>query len=439
MSNFFCDYEILGELGRGGMSIVYRAQNRNGEKVALKKLLPALTSDPSLVERFRRAPEMYPRHPFIIPILDAGVCNDTPYYVMELVEGFTLEKFIKEAGFITPERFEPVLRSVAQGLDAIHAMGLIHRDIKPSNVLIRKSDWHIFLTDLDIARNTLVTKLTATGALVGTADYMSPEQAYGGKDLTLSSDVYSLGILTYQALSGYVPFKADSAMAVMRMHMQDAPPLLEKVNPKINRRVSKVVMKALEKKPEKRYASAGAFANAFARAIAQPQTGLARPAWISVAALGGLILAGAAVMGLAANQNGANAQNTPTPRITTIQNTPTPTSIQPAPTAEKTVTLIPVAPATVTQTKPVMLPTATLAPELPTLTPIPTKPPPTRTVRPPTITPSVVAAQPTAAPQPPGSGGGNPPQPTATPQPQPTSPPAPTNPPPTNAPPTPSP
>lgn len=261
----------MNQLGSGGASTVYRAQTRDGRIVALKALAPYLLHDKEARARFSRQIMLNPPHPNIVPILEAGECPQSkgpsvPFVVMAYIPGEPLDAVIARMGKLTPAQLLPILKEVAAAMDAAHSAGIIHRDIKPANVLMR-TDGHAFLSDFGIARAINMAGLTRAGnAFIGTAGYMSPEQAKG-LPLTAASDIYSLGILAYQALSGRLPFIADNEVAVARMHVQDSPPALKQITPEISGAISTVVMRALNKDPRRRYVSAGMFAESYERAV----------------------------------------------------------------------------------------------------------------------------------------------------------------------------
>ena len=311
MNGPFCDYTILDELGHGGMGTVYRARNAAGEIVALKVMAQNLARDKGLRERFLREPRMYPKHENIVQIMEAGECNGMPFFAMAYIEGESFDAVLQRHRSLAPNQFLPVLRDVAAALDHVHKQGIIHRDIKPSNILMRNSDDRAFLTDFGVAKNTLGTKLTqVSGVRIGTAHYMSPEQAMGKRDLTSAADIYALGVMAYHAISGRVPFDSDSDVVVARMHMQDPPPELRKVNPHISAALSAVVMRTLEKDPAKRYASAGAFAMAFAKAVDSPNSMPVAPVasrlWMGISA-GVLAATALAAVFLLSSNNASNS------------------------------------------------------------------------------------------------------------------------------------
>ncbi len=301
----FCNYELIGELGKGGMGSVYRARRSDGTVVALKVMNPELRGNTSAEERFRRAPTLYPSHPNIVEIYDAGECNNTFYFAMRLVQGESLAEVLHLVHKLAPEQYLPILRDIASALDAAHARGIIHRDIKPSNILVEASSGRAILTDFDIAKDvgSHFTTVGSAGQLIGTARYMSPEQA-AGKTITPASDVYALGAMSYELLAGRAPFVGDNDFVVARMHLQDVPVDLHKVNTAIPVNVSAVVMRALSKSPNQRYPSAGAFAKAFADAL-RKQPSLAPPVKLAiVAGMAALLLIAFATVFMLSNASG---------------------------------------------------------------------------------------------------------------------------------------
>ena len=266
----FGPYEIVGLIAKGGMGAVYRARTADGKEVALKTLAEQFWGDASMRARFEKEPQLSPLHPGVVRILDAGVVNGTPYFAMDLVEGKGLDAVLQQHGPFTAHDFYPILNDVAAALDGAHHAGVVHRDIKPSNVMLRSQDNRAMLTDFGIAKRVGVeataTSSTQAGAIVGTVRYMSPEQALG-KPVTNRSDVYSLGALAYEMLSGKAPFEAPDAFALMRMHIQDTPVNLSAVAPAVPEAITNVVNTALAKDPARRFASAGEFARAFFNAL----------------------------------------------------------------------------------------------------------------------------------------------------------------------------
>ncbi|HEY3290345.1 MAG TPA: serine/threonine-protein kinase [Anaerolineae bacterium] len=394
----FCDYEIIGELGRGGMGAVYRARHKSGRIVALKVMRPEFRTNPSAERRFRRAPQLYPKNPNIVEVYDSGECDGTLYFAMQLIEGESLSAVLRRVRVFTPEQYARVLHDVASALDGSHSKGVIHRDIKPSNILVRTADGKSFLTDFDIAKDLAgpqFTSVSGAGGMMGTAHYMSPEQA-SGKQITPASDVYSLGAMSYEALAGRPPFQADSEFVVARMHLQDPPQELSKVNPAIPEKVSAVVMKALQKDPRDRYISAGAFALAFNAALKKEKVVAAPlPRWAMLA--GGLtalvvfaMLAIAVISGAGAvsDDNGGVTVNKPGVTITRRPSSGTRIVTNAEATAGDGAEVVE------TATDDMEPGQATVTPDLRVL-PSPTYPPP-----PPTRVPDLPTALPIALPQP---------------------------------------
>lgn len=303
---------MLGEVGRGGMGTVYRARHDlSGQVVALKLLAAHLRGDPELARRFLREPSLYPQHPNIVQIYDAGVCDGAPYFAMQLIEGYSLDQKLKTGQKLDCPEVSRITQDVAAALDAAHARGIIHRDIKPGNILIRAEDGRAFLTDFGVARDAAApTTINASGgSRIGTAWYMSPEQAKGLPVLTPATDVYALGVVCYHMLSGAPPFMADSDVAVLRMHIDEPPPDPRKAG--LSAEVSRVLQKALAKRPEARYQTAGAFAQELARACKQAAAPLAaasaKPAAAKASAP--LLLAGVGLVALLMGIAGAALGN----------------------------------------------------------------------------------------------------------------------------------
>ncbi len=223
-------YEVLAVIGEGGMGRVYRVRHRRlGRAFALKALRVDLARDPILTERFiqeARAAAVV-THPNVVQINDFGTLDSgQPYFVMELLEGRTLTRILREEGPIEPGRCVTIARQIAEALAAAHAMGVIHRDLKPDNViLIRPSGAHttVKVLDFGLAKVAVSSRLTRPGVVFGTPHYMSPEQA-GGESFDHRVDIYALGILMFEMVTGRVPFEADTYMGVLSKHMYAAPP-----------------------------------------------------------------------------------------------------------------------------------------------------------------------------------------------------------------------
>jgi serine/threonine protein kinase len=261
------NYQILSELGRGGMAIVYKAYQPSLRRyVALKVLPPQFTFDATFVQRFlqeaRTAAGL--NHPNIITIYDVGEANGTYYFAMQLIEGGSLQQLIRREGALSMARIVYMVQQLASALDYAHRKSLIHRDIKPANVMLGEQD-HVTLMDFGIARAAEGSKLTQAGMVVGTPEYMSPEQAQG-EEIDRRSDIYSLGVVVYEMFAGRVPFTGTTPHSVLHKHVYETPPPLRTITRGIPRDVEKVVAQALAKDPKKRYQSAGELAHALSRA-----------------------------------------------------------------------------------------------------------------------------------------------------------------------------
>jgi serine/threonine protein kinase len=260
-------YEILEEIGRGGMAVVYKAYQPSLQRyVAIKVLLLHLSEDKDLVERFEREALAASRleHPNIIRIYDIGQEGDVHYLVMSYVAGPSVAQNLKEGGALDLHTALSIVREVAAALDFAHRQGVVHRDVKPSNILLTL-EGHAILSDFGIARAAFESRLTQTGAHIGTPAYMSPEQAEG---LTVDgrADLYSLGVVLYEILTGHAPFQADTPAAVLYKQVHTPPPSLSTLSPTVPKAVECVVLRALAKEPDKRYATAGEMVAALQKA-----------------------------------------------------------------------------------------------------------------------------------------------------------------------------
>ncbi len=262
----FASYRDLTEIGRGGMATVYRATAPHGNLVAIKILDRHLAADPVARLRFQHEGALTLMHPNVARVLEYGEHDGQPYIVMEYVAGESLDRLIARRGRLTPEEYAPILTDVARALDYAHKHGVIHRDVKPSNILIRTNGQAV-LGDFGVARLLEQTAYTATRTRIGSALYMSPEQAAGAYELTPASDIYALGVTTYYALCGRHPFEGANEIAVARMHIDEPPQPPSVVAPDIPKPVSDIVLWALHKRPAFRPQSAGQFASEFRRAM----------------------------------------------------------------------------------------------------------------------------------------------------------------------------
>ena len=281
----FAGYRLVSLIGHGGMSIVYKAEHIGLERtVALKLLSPQLSEDEGFRERFQRESKVAAalEHPNIIPIYEAGDDNEVFYIAMRYVEGADLKTRLKEDGPLDTQQLVSLISQVAAALEAAHEKGLIHRDVKPANILIARgagmegSD-HAYLSDFGVAKNTAAAGFTKTGLFVGTADYASPEQIEG-KPLDGRADIYSLGCVTYEALTATPTYAKDSEVAMMYAHLLEPPPRLTEKRPDLPPEIDDVIAKAVAKSKEDRYARPTDFAVALRQAVGTATSGAAAAA-----------------------------------------------------------------------------------------------------------------------------------------------------------------
>ncbi|HJP65636.1 MAG TPA: protein kinase [Actinomycetota bacterium] len=261
-------YRIEQLLGRGGMSVVYLATDTRLErKVALKVLGPELADNPGFRERFIRESKLAASldHPNVIPVYEAGEAEGVLFIAMRYVRGTDLRTVIERDGALDPARVVSIVEQVAAALDTAHSEGLVHRDVKPANVLMvgggeadRRE--HVYLSDFGVTKRRLSAGgLTATGQLVGTVDYVAPEQIRG-EAVDGRADVYSLGCMTFECLTGHAPFERDTEVAVLWAQVQTPPPAATDIRPDLPPGTDAVLVRAMAKSPEDRPATAGAFA-----------------------------------------------------------------------------------------------------------------------------------------------------------------------------------
>jgi tRNA A-37 threonylcarbamoyl transferase component Bud32/streptogramin lyase len=292
----FLGYRIEALLGRGGMSVVYRARHAALDRnAALKLLAPELADDARFRERFLRESKLAASldHPSIVPVYDAGEVEGQLYIAMRYVEGSDLKHLLREDGALEPKRALMLLGQLADALDFAHARGLVHRDVKPSNALLDMRE-HAYLADFGLTKSASDrSAVTVTGRIMGTVDYAAPEQIEG-KPVGGSADVYSLGCLLYECLTGDVPFPRESELAVLWAHVHEPPPKLPAYPI-----LEPVIAKALAKEPKKRYATCRDLVD-----TARDELGLQdvvvvhdrRP--LLLALVGGLLVVGALATGL---------------------------------------------------------------------------------------------------------------------------------------------
>jgi tRNA A-37 threonylcarbamoyl transferase component Bud32 len=397
-------YETVDVLGRGGMATVYKARQEKLDRfVALKVLRPELAGDQEVVARFVREAATAARleHPNIVPIYDVGAADGVQYIAMRYMAGGTLGDLLARSG---PLRFPvalALLEQIAEALDYAHAQGVVHRDLKPGNILLESSSHRASLTDFGIARAGEGSLLTFVGQVAGTPEYMAPEQAQG-QPVDARADLYALGILAYEMLSGRVPFEADSGVAVLHQQVFSPPTPLHSLRSDAPSSAHAAVMRMLAKKPGERFPSGVAFIAAL-QGLTTPGPARGAPGMVhgsrstvahkrsprgvmvpvSVAAATLALVAGALVLA---------------PRAITSQpvaSDPGPPTAPSGPAATATSNATPTAPATLAPTVtplslPAAPPTAAPASRL-TPTPVPTVAPP-----PPTLAPT-----PTPVPSPP--------------------------------------
>src|SRR6266571_1331591 len=267
-------YEIEELVGTGGMSSVYRAHDTLLERyVALKILHEQYTSDDEFVERFKREARAVAQlsHPNIVAVIDRGEDEGRQYIVFEYIDGENLKEYVVRKGRLEVQDALEITLEVARGLAFAHEQGLVHRDVKPQNVLLN-GDGRAKVTDFGIARSLDVDSVTLTGTVLGTSDYIAPEQA-SGQPVDTQTDVYSLGVVLYELVAGDVPFRGDNFVAVAMKHVNEPPPNLLEVRRDVPLRLAEAVDRALEKDPKRRFPSMDAFAGELEACLAELERG----------------------------------------------------------------------------------------------------------------------------------------------------------------------
>jgi serine/threonine-protein kinase len=420
------NYQIMEEVGRGGMAVVYRAYQPSLHRyVAIKVLPPQLAYNREFVERFSREAKLAAglNHPNIVVVHDVGEEQGLYYLVMEYLEGRTLKQVIQQEGALSPDRAARITEQIGSALDYAHKRGFVHRDVKPANIFVGEGD-RVTLTDFGIAKAASeAEQLTRTGTLVGTPEYMSPEQAAGGK-VDHRTDLYALGVVLYQMLTGQVPFRGTTPHAILHSVIYDPPPPLRQIRRDISQAVEAVVLKAVAKQPEQRFQTGTKLTLAFKEAVAgkppqvvpvpypaaRPARPKAKPArkrspvvWILAGLAAVLVvLLGALALLVVGGGDGETPTATPTQVIVVITHTPGSGDV--VPTVVATVTPVPPEATEPLPTQPPAAPTDTAT--LPADTPIPptdTSVPPTNTLVPPTATsiPPTATQPPAPTPVPP--------------------------------------
>ncbi|NLB91034.1 MAG: serine/threonine protein kinase, partial [Clostridiales bacterium] len=250
-------YRIIHLIGKGGMANVYLAEDlRTGHQVAVKILRPEFNQDEEFLQRFNREAQAASKvsHHNIVNLLDVGMENNMRYLVMEYVKGTNLKELIKAKGKLPVEIAVQITIRILSALQHTHRNGVIHRDIKPQNILVQ-TQGHIKVADFGIAKVANSATLSKGDSVMGSVHYFSPEQA-AGEEVLQTGDIYSVGVVLYEMLTGKVPFEGDSPVAVAMQHLHNMPRPIQEFSPEVPPRISKVVMKAMEKEPKNRYQNA---------------------------------------------------------------------------------------------------------------------------------------------------------------------------------------
>src|SRR5258706_7641773 len=254
-------YQIIALLGQGGMGAVYKAHDNELDRlVALKIIRPELTSNPEMLRRFKQELILARQvtHRNVIRIFDLGQADGFKFITMEYLEGQDLRAVLRERGKLAPEEAAKIILQICRALEVAHGEGVIHRDLKPQNIML-DANGRAYVMDFGIARSAYLPGMTQTGALVGTPEYMSPEQAKGEK-LGERSDLFSLGTILYELIVGQSPYYSDTPLATLWKRIQEKAKPLTEIDPTVPKPLSDIVAKALEIEPENRFASASEFA-----------------------------------------------------------------------------------------------------------------------------------------------------------------------------------
>ena len=278
-------YQITAQLGSGGMATVFKAYHAALDRyVAIKVLHPAFKQDPNFLSRFQREARIVAKldHPHIVPVFDFSEANGQPYLVMRFIEGETLKAHLSTRA-LTLADVRRVIKPVAEALAYAHGQGVLHRDVKPSNILLTP-EGGVYLADFGLARMAQAGESTLSqDSLLGTPQYISPEQAQGQSDLDARTDIYSLGVVVYELLVGRVPYQADTPYAVIHDHIYAPLPLPRSIKPDFPEVLERVLLKALTKDRADRYASVSEFYAALDRAIDQAINQTSSPSPITAA------------------------------------------------------------------------------------------------------------------------------------------------------------
>jgi len=279
-SRRFGHYEVLDQLGRGGMGVVFRALDANlRREVALKVLPKEMAGDKVLVRRFIREARALARlrHPNLVQVYTVGEEAGQYYYAMELVDGKSLAEILKQRGPLSAQETADVLVQVLNGLGEVHKAGTLHRDVKPGNIMVDQSR-RVVLMDFGLAKSAQEKSLTTDDLIIGTPDYMSPEQARG-QGLGPPSDLYSLGVVMFHMLAGRPPFRGRSSIQVLQKHLREPAPDLAEVVPGVDPAIAAIVARLLAKSPAERYPNTESVIAALAKAcpVQNEKTALTLP------------------------------------------------------------------------------------------------------------------------------------------------------------------
>ena len=286
-------YKVLSKLGSGGMADVFLAEDQQlSRKVALKLLHERFAADPDFVERFRREAQAAAglQHPNVVGVYDRGRYEDTYYIAMEYLPGRTLKQLIRDEAPIEPIRAIDITLQMLKAARFAHRRGVIHRDLKPHNVIVDDAD-QAKVTDFGIARAG-ASDMTETGSIMGTAQYLSPEQAQG-LSVGAGSDLYSIGVVLYELLTGRVPFDGDAAVTIALKHVSEAPQPPSQINPNVPLELEQIVLWVLNKNPSDRPANADELITALEHAKVSIQSGAAGQDTARMAAVAALAATGA--------------------------------------------------------------------------------------------------------------------------------------------------
>jgi len=267
-------YRIMEQLGRGGMATVFKAYHAALDRyVAIKALHPAFMEDPNFLARFQREARVVAKleHPNIVPIYDFAEYEDRPYLVMKFIEGETLKARLVRDG-IPDDQIVVIVKAVGEALTYAHGQGILHRDVKPSNVLLA-NDNRIYLADFGLARIAQAGESTLSGdMMLGTPQYISPEQAMGAQELDEGTDIYSFGVMLYELVVGQVPFSADTPFSIIHDHIYTPLPMPQQINDSVPESIERVLLKALAKERADRYDDISSLVDAFRKSLSETET-----------------------------------------------------------------------------------------------------------------------------------------------------------------------